>query len=1056
MSDHPREPDHPTRPIGPRQRLGDRIGPYELVELLGEGGMGQVFLARQREPIRREVALKLIKWGMDTEQVVARFGLERQSLAIMEHPNIAKVLDAGATDDGRPYFVMEFVPGVPLTEYCDRHRLSTDARLGLIIDVCEAVQHAHQKGIIHRDLKPTNVLVELIDDRPAAKIIDFGVAKATARQMMEQTLFTEHGQLVGTPEYMSPEQAEHGDQRIDTRTDIYSLGVLLYELLVGVLPFDPKSLRSRGLAEIHRILREEEPPKPSTRFSTQGAASEETAGRRGTSSRILLNQLRGDLDQIVMKAMDKDRTRRYASASEFAADLRRFQRQEPVQATPPSVGYRTRKFVRRNRALVAAAGAVAAALLLGAAVSSWQAVRATRAEAVARNQSALATRTRDYLLTVFDQANPSLNPLGRETTIQEALDRAVLELSAGFAGEPALEAAIRQTLGEAYDAMGAHRTAEALARDAVRSLEAAGMAWQSAGFAARLTLGTALNHQGSNAQAESMLRAALARPEFAGLDPELRAGLLAGLAEVRQEFGAYAEADSLYLAAIALLDGQPAATNRLRTVRQWHAGHLRRMGREAEAEALVRELLAELAPGDGSLYRRSFLRGELATLLALQGRPAEALALAVAVLGEQVRVLGDDHRVVGQAFNRVAVRQLEAHELDAAHASAERSLAVLTTSVGADHASAFAARNTLANILSAQGDSEAALAAHRQLLADRLRVQGGGHPDVILARTNLATVLKSRGHLAEAEEATATAVADGLRELGPGHRYVIAARNSAARLAEERGRRGEARAAYESILADAEADPDLGRHHPEVLLVLNNLGYLLGQMGEHKSGILLLEEFLRVHAARFPAGHGAQQTAWNNLGTIRQAQQDLDGAAAAYEHSLAMGERVLGADNPTLTPVRNNLATVERERGRYAEAERLFAQVIVDFKAAHGENHVNVCVGMHNHAYTLIFLDRLPEAEAELRAALAAILGILPETHLISLIARSSLGFCLARQGRFDAGEADLLWAYRQMTLQLDESHPRARKIAGYLAETYAAWGRPDEAAAWHQRAQSP
>ena len=316
-------------------------GKYKLLEDLGEGGMGTVFIAEQTEPVQRRVALKIIKLGMDTKQVVARFEAERQALAVMDHPNIAKVYDGGATGTGRPYFVMELVRGMPITEYCDKQKLPTRERLKLFIPLCQAVQHAHQKGLIHRDLKPSNVLVAVQDGKAVPKIIDFGIAKATDHRLTQRTLFTEQGQLIGTPEYMSPEQAEMSGLDVDTRTDIYSLGVVLYELLVGVLPFDPKTLREAGFGEIQRIIRENEPPKASTRLSSLGDTKTSIAKHRKTDPISLHNQLKGDLDWITLKAMAKDRTQRYASASELATDIERHLKHEPILASPPSTIYRS-------------------------------------------------------------------------------------------------------------------------------------------------------------------------------------------------------------------------------------------------------------------------------------------------------------------------------------------------------------------------------------------------------------------------------------------------------------------------------------------------------------------------------------------------------------------------------------------------------------------------------------------------------------------------------------------------------------------------------------------
>jgi WD40 repeat protein/serine/threonine protein kinase len=346
------------------ERPGTVIGPYKLLEQIGEGGFGVVFMADQTQPVRRKVALKVVKPGMDTRQVVARFEAERQALALMDHPNIAHVFDGGATASGRPYFVMELVRGIPITAFCDQNHLSVRERLGLFVDVCQAVQHAHHKGIIHRDLKPTNVLVTLHDDRAVVKVIDFGVAKATGQQLTDKTLFTNFAQMIGTPLYMSPEQAQMSGLDIDTRSDIYSLGVLLYELLTGTTPFDKERLRTAGYDEIRRIIREVEPARPSTRMSTLGQAGATASANRSSDPKRLSQLLRGELDWIVMKALEKDRNRRYESASAFAADVQRYLADEPVQACPPSAWYRFRKFARRNKAVLATASAIGLAILL--------------------------------------------------------------------------------------------------------------------------------------------------------------------------------------------------------------------------------------------------------------------------------------------------------------------------------------------------------------------------------------------------------------------------------------------------------------------------------------------------------------------------------------------------------------------------------------------------------------------------------------------------------------------------------------------------------------------
>jgi serine/threonine protein kinase/tetratricopeptide (TPR) repeat protein len=413
---------------------GARIGRYKLLQIIGEGGCGVVWMAEQEEPVRRRVALKVIKLGMDTKAVIARFEAERQALALMDHPNIARVFDAGTTATGRPFFVMELVPGVPITKYCDQHNLSTVARLELFAQVCHAVQHAHQKGIIHRDLKPSNILVTLHDGEPVPKVIDFGIAKATQGRLTDLTLFTAFEQFIGTPAYMSPEQAEMSGIDVDTRTDIYSLGVLLYELLTGRPPFDPKSLVQAGLDEVRRIIREVEPVKPSTRLNTLGDADRDTTARqRGIAPAQLSLLLRGDLDWIVMKALEKNPNRRYETANGLALDIRRHLQHELVSARPPSTSYRVSRFVRRNRVAVAAALAVILALMAGTFISTVQAIRARRAERAAAAERATAeaerARAEELLHFMIGDLRAQLAKVGRLDVLEGVGDRALAYFS---------------------------------------------------------------------------------------------------------------------------------------------------------------------------------------------------------------------------------------------------------------------------------------------------------------------------------------------------------------------------------------------------------------------------------------------------------------------------------------------------------------------------------------------------------------------------------------------------------------------------------------------------
>jgi serine/threonine protein kinase len=457
-----KEPATPERTarisFPPTEKPGDWIGRYKLLEQIGEGGCGIVYVAEQEEPVRRRVALKVIKVGMDTKQVIARFDAERQALAMMDHPNIAKIHDAGATDAGRPFFVMELVRGIKITEFCDENKLSTHERLKVFMQVCQAIQHAHQKGIIHRDIKPSNVVVSINDGVPVPKVIDFGIAKATQGRLTEQTVYTAFEQFIGTPAYMSPEQALMTSLDIDTRSDVYSLGVLLYELLTGKPPFDPKELLAAGLDEMRRMIRETEPARPSTCLSRMAAdALTTTAKRRRTEAPKLLWQVGGDLDWIVMKCLEKERARRYETANGLAGDLQRYLNNEPVAARPPSRLYEFQKTVRRHKFGFAATAAVILALAGGVLASTWQAVRARKASQQSEEMSRFL---KDDLLT---QATPDADaPPETRKAMEEVLKKAVqkLEGNPNMARQPELEASLRLAIGSTYNKLGLATEAE--------------------------------------------------------------------------------------------------------------------------------------------------------------------------------------------------------------------------------------------------------------------------------------------------------------------------------------------------------------------------------------------------------------------------------------------------------------------------------------------------------------------------------------------------------------------------------------------------------------------
>jgi len=699
-------------------------GKYKLLEELGSGGMGVVYLAEQVEPVRRRVALKIIKLGMDTRQVVARFETERQALAVMDHPNIARVFDAGATETGRLYFVMELARGIPITDYCDRHKLSAQERLQLFIGVCQAVQHAHQKGVIHRDLKPSNILVVIQDDRPVPKIIDFGIAKATDHRLAQRTLFTEQGQLIGTPEYMSPEQAEMSGLDVDTRTDIYSLGVILYELLAGALPFDAGKLRSAAFGEIQRIIRETEPPKASTRLSTLKETKAEIAEKRGTDAGSLVKLLRGDLDWITMKAMAKDRTRRYSSASELAADIERHLRHEPVTAGPPSAVYRIRKYVRRHKLGVAAAAVVTLAVLIGVAGTTIGLLRAVRAEKKALEEAARATRVSDFLVDLFKVSDPS-EARGNTITAREILDRGAKKVEEELAGQPLIQARLMDTMGQVFQSLGLFDQALPLLKSALETRRNV-LGNKDLEVAASLqNVGYLLVAKGDYAAAEPLLLESLAiRQELLGRNHPEVATSLATLGEVNYDKGDLAKAEEFY----------------------------------RESLAIRRKSL-----GDTHIEVANSLN-DLAITLKAKGDYEETDSMYRESLAIRRKALGEDHPVIAQSLNNLGMflyQMFLNKKSDGVEAEQllRQALEMNRRILGNEHPEVSTNLNNLALLLRDKGDYDQAISLFREVTEIDRRTLGEEHPYVASRMNNLASTLVRKGNYKSAEELYQKAIA---------------------------------------------------------------------------------------------------------------------------------------------------------------------------------------------------------------------------------------------------------------------------------------------------------
>jgi eukaryotic-like serine/threonine-protein kinase len=721
--------DCDTTLVSSRRELPSQlIGRYKLLQLIGEGGFGSVWMAEQKEPVKRRVALKIIKLGMDTRQVVARFEAERQALAMMDHPNIARVLDAGATEMGRPFFVMELCNGEPITEFCDKHKLAVRQRLEVFVQVCSAVQHAHQKGIIHRDIKPNNVLVSLHEDRPYAKVIDFGIAKATARALTEKTLFTEHRQLIGTPEYMSPEQAE-GSLDIDTRTDIYSLGVLLYELLTGLTPYDPQRLRSAAYAEIQRIIREVEPERPSARLSQASETLPSAAAWRHTDLRSLTRQLRGELDWVVMKALAKERHRRYDTPSGLAADICRYLNNEPVLAGPASRAYRLRKLVNRNRPVFAAATAVAAALIVGLGAATYGLISAraerdqkTLALLAEAEQRRTATEQRDlaerslrrleamqdfFLNRMFRAVDPDVSG-GELITVREILDAAAEH--AGEISDAEVEAAVRHEIGAIYHALGLYKDARLHLRRALDIREGIAAADARADTARTMvTLAHVMRLLQEPGRGEDLVRRARAlRAEVHGRESLPVAEADYHLAEALYRVGRSAEAAEVNRATLAMLSRLEPAGQESSLHAQVLAAmglHLSNLGQSAEAiNVLTRALEIERRNAPAETMRLATALSSLGSVLSQVGRFDEAERRLQEALEIRRRILPPVHAALANSIQTLGVLKMRAQRPQEAELLVRESLDMYQQIYGARHEFVATTFITLGAVLASQGN----------------------------------------------------------------------------------------------------------------------------------------------------------------------------------------------------------------------------------------------------------------------------------------------------------------------------------------------------------------
>jgi serine/threonine protein kinase/Flp pilus assembly protein TadD len=859
-------------------------GRYKLLEAIGEGGMGTVWMAEQREPVKRLVALKLIKPGMDSRAVLARFEAERQALALMDHPNIAKILDGGTTGrkaegrwmkdeqeignrphssfipypssfQDRPYFVMELVKGWPLTEYCDARRLSIKDRLDLFVQICSAVQHAHQKGIIHRDLKPGNVLVTEHDGRPVPKVIDFGLAKAlsSAGALTDRTLCTAFGTVVGTPLYMAPEQVGSDALDVDTRSDIYALGAILYELLTGTTPLEKQRLKQADWEEVRRVIREQEPPRPSLRLSSSETLPSVAASRQ-TEPPKLSRLLRGDLDWIVMKALEKDRARRYETAGALARDIERYLHDEPVEASPPSRRYRLRKFARKHRRLIGTAAAFVLLVAAGAGVSTWQAMRARSAERQAlfardnaneqlRQAKRSEARANAVLKFFQDKVLSAGRPKGqegglsRDATVREALDRAEPEIATAFAGEPLVEASVRNTLGVSYWYLG----------DREKALE------------------------------EQKRAIALRRQELGPDDPET-VGAMNDLAIVLNQVGKFADAQKIL----------------------------------EEVVAVKRRALGPEDP----LTLKSV--NNLAIALALQGLLEDAVKLLEETLEIQRRIEGPESITTLRSAYNLAIMRRHLGRWAGARPLFDESLQTLRRVFGPDHQDTLRVVNGLGELLLDQRRPAEARALFEEAIEGQKRVLGPTSEETVLTMINLADAARLQGRLAEARKLAEEADALNHRTLGPEHPQTLFGLTILAGIARDEGRLDDARKGYEQALAALRRT--FPARTPEVQRCMADYAWMLAATTgpgyrDPLRAIELAGELIR----NSPKIRGA----WTTLGVAHYRAGAWNKAIAALEKSETEAPGLFTAANGFFLAMAYwQLGEKEKGRQWYAKANR--------------------------------------------------------------------------------------------------------------------------------------
>lgn len=964
------------KPSSPGEAAGDTIGRYKLLQELGTGGMGLVWMAEQSEPVKRKVALKIIKLGMDTREVVTRFEAERQALALMDHPHIAKVFDGGSTESGRPYFVMELVKGSPITQYCDHAKLGVAERLALFVKVCDALQHAHQKGIIHRDVKPSNVMITLHDGVPVPKVIDFGVAKATSAELTQKTLFTKYAQVIGTPQYMAPEQAEMSGLDIDTRADVYSLGVLLYELLTGTTPIDLKKAFMAGYAEIVRTIREVDPAKPSTRVSTMGDAATPMAENRHVNVEGLSRHLRGELDWIVMRALEKDRTRRYDGASALGQDIQRYLNQEPVLAAPPSQVYRLTKLLRRRRKTVISVGAMVLLLIAGTAGTAmgwWKSVQARESliDALAVNQELLGEK--DELLDrethLKEKAQDAVEDLNSRTKeLQAAMGFQEAQLSSLNVENMGVHA--RRSLVDLVD--GGHREELAAALEGVNFADLARRILRESfvgsttsaieeQFSSRPLLRAQMQHSagitfmnlGLHESAESVLRQSLAirKERLDPLDPVLLS-TMRELSRVLRFQNKWDEAAPLcrnVLEGRRLVLGDKSPDTLISINDMGYLSLL--LDEPVEAQEYFEEVL-ELG--------RGVLRAEDPTMLAAlqglgrahqaQGRYLEAETCLSKTVEGYRRELGVGH-IDSLAANAYLVSALlRLRNFEKAEQVAQEALEVARQARGDENSSTLNLIKVMGDVMSEQGKSTTAEAYYRQAIDGSRRVLGAGHRNTLVARNALGDSLRQQGRWSEAEEQF-IAVVDGLHASFSGPHY-------------------------------------------DTFIAISGLASVLHSSEKLEESEQLYREALAGMREVRPEGHLEISMMMVNLGQVLADQDKRSEAGVYYRAALASQRQAFLEEDPRVIQLVEDMSSAFRYRANLARAKG------ADGYMAEYSSFLGAC---------LVLRGEFIEAQTLLEEALMILIELDPADERQHQLVINDLSAAIAGQGNYSDAEHELV-----------------------------------------------